>query len=238
MTTYGLVHGAWHSSWHWHLIEAALRDRGGHAVTVDLPCADPAAGASEYADLIVEALATVDDDVVLVGHSLGGLTIPLVAARRPIRRLIFLNAMLPDVGASVDEQVAADRTAGRPRMLEHGLGAGQVTDDDGASTEWRPGAAGPILYPDTRPDLAAAAEARLRRQYWRPMRERTPLRSWPAVPSTYILGAGDAVISPRWSRGVAGPRLGVTPIELPGGHSPFLARPDALADLLTTVALS
>ncbi|HEY1486097.1 MAG TPA: alpha/beta fold hydrolase, partial [Micromonosporaceae bacterium] len=97
MTTYGLVHGAWHSSWHWHLLEAALHDRGGHAVTVDLPCTDSAAGASEYADLIVEALASIDDDVVLVGHSLGGLTIPLVAARRPIRRLIFLNAMLPDV---------------------------------------------------------------------------------------------------------------------------------------------
>ena len=40
------------------------------------------------------ALAGADEDVVVVGHSLGGLTIPLVAAGRPVRRLIFLSLLM------------------------------------------------------------------------------------------------------------------------------------------------
>lgn len=47
----------------------------------------------------------------------------------------------------------------------------------------------------------------------------------------------DRVISPAWSRHTARQRLGVTARELPGGHSPFLAQPAALADeLLSAVA--
>jgi len=40
------------------------------------------------------ALADAGGDVVAVGHSLGGLTIPLVAAARPVRRLIFLSLLM------------------------------------------------------------------------------------------------------------------------------------------------
>ena len=40
------------------------------------------------------------------------------------------------------------------------------------------------------------------------------------------------MVNPAWSRRTAAERLGVTPIELPGGHTPSLARPAALADAL------
>jgi esterase/lipase len=39
--------------------------------------------------VVVAAIPTSDDDVVVVGHSLGGLTIPLVAQARPVRSLVF-----------------------------------------------------------------------------------------------------------------------------------------------------
>jgi len=63
-------------------------------VTVDLPCEDPAALFDDYAAIVVDALESTDGDVVVVGHSLGGQTIPLVAARRPVRRLVFLCALI------------------------------------------------------------------------------------------------------------------------------------------------
>ena len=65
-----------------------LEQRGHQVVAPDLPCDDPAADLTTYADLVCEAIAPYDDDVVVVGHSLGGLTIPLVAARRPVRHLV------------------------------------------------------------------------------------------------------------------------------------------------------
>ena len=232
MTTFALVHGAWHAGWHWHLVEAQLARRGHRGVAVDLPAGDPQAGAADYARVVCDALSAVDDDVVVVGHSLGGLTIPLVATMRPVRRLVYLAAMIPLPGASIDDQVATGRADGLA-VLRRGLGAGQIGHQDGSS-EWHPEAAVPVMYPDADPRLAAAAAARLRRQYWRPTREVTPLAAFPDVESAAIVCAGDAVMNPRWCAHVAAERLGVTAAELPGDHSPFLARPAALVDLLLT----
>ena len=120
MTTYALVHGAWHGAWCWDHLAAELHRRGHHTVAVDLPDGDPAAGCASYAETVTAALGGAGQDVVLVGHSLGGLTIPLVAAARPVRRLVFLSALLPQPGRSLDDQVAAD-----PSMICPGLGDGQ-----------------------------------------------------------------------------------------------------------------
>jgi pimeloyl-ACP methyl ester carboxylesterase len=58
---------------------------------VDLPSEDGSASFDDYADVVCTALADYDD-VVLVGHSFGGDTIPLVADRRPIQHLVYLCA--------------------------------------------------------------------------------------------------------------------------------------------------
>jgi len=57
---------------------------------------------------VTEAIGDPSDDVVLVGHSLGGLTIPLVAERRPVARLVFLSALLPVPGRSLIDQLEDD----------------------------------------------------------------------------------------------------------------------------------
>jgi hypothetical protein len=44
------------------------------------------------------------------------------------------------------------------------------------------------------------------------------------------------MVGPAWSRRVAGELLGVEPIEWPGSHSPMLAQPEALAELLVELA--
>jgi pimeloyl-ACP methyl ester carboxylesterase len=89
-----------------------------------------------------------------------------------------------------------------------------------------------FFYHDCPPEAASRATAQLRQQGMLPLRERTPLTTWPGLPAEYILGQGDRVVSPAWSRHVVPQRLGVKAREVPGGHSPFLARPAALADEL------
>jgi len=228
MATFGLVHGAWHGAWCWERLIPELAARGHQAVAMDLPCEDPEAGAARYAEVVDAALPRTDD-LVLVGHSLGGLTIPLVAVRRPVRLLAFLCAALPVPGQSLEEQVAADPTLYAPGYATH---PGRVVHPDG-STSWASAdSVREVFYHDCAPADVARAWPRLRRQSRAPRREPCPLLAWPEVPRVSIVAREDHAVNPVWARRAARERLGVAPIELAGSHSPFLSRPAELAALL------
>jgi pimeloyl-ACP methyl ester carboxylesterase len=231
MATFGLVHGAWHGAWCWGRLVPPLVARGHRVVAVDLPCEDPDTGSSGYADVVCAALPP-RDDLVLVGHSLGGLTIPLVAARRPVRALVFLCAALPAFGESMEEQLGRDAS-----MYAGGYAAhpGRIRHPDG-STSWTEDAAVEVFYHDCDPADARAAVARLRRQAAAPRRERCPLTAWPPGRRVSIVCREDRAIDAGWAGRAARERLGVEPLELPGSHSPFLSRPGELAALLAEVA--
>ena len=227
MTIFGLVHGAWHGAWCWDLVAAELRGRGHEPVAVDLPIEDPTAGGEAYAETVLAALGPYHGEIVLVGHSLGGLTVPLVADRRPVRRMVFLAALLAQPGCSFDETHAVE-----PDILMPGLGAGQIAGPDG-STQWQPQAAIATMYPDAPPALAEWAAQRLRHQYWRVSREVAPLPAWPRGEVQVIACANDAVVNSDWVRRSAKVRFGADARVIAGDHSPFLARPVELVDLLT-----
>jgi pimeloyl-ACP methyl ester carboxylesterase len=215
---FGLVHGSSHGAWCWQRLIGALAVLGHVSVAMDLPCDEEGAGAERYAGTVVDALADVADDVVLVGHSLGGLTIPVVAFRRPIRKLIFLAAVIPSPGKSLRQQAEAE-----PMML---------FPDQGPSSrrsQW---------YNATSDADAAWALAQIREQSETPSRELTPLVAWPEVDSAYIVPSDDRTVNPAWGRKAARERLGVEPHELAGAdHSPFLSRPADLARLLVELAI-
>jgi len=71
------VHGAWHGAWAWDALTPELEARGHRVVGPELPREDVDAGAAEYARVVIDALDRADDAIV-VGHSLGGMTVPLV----------------------------------------------------------------------------------------------------------------------------------------------------------------
>lgn len=227
MTTYALVHGAWHDSRCWSWLAAELRAAGGRTVAVDLPIEDPTAGALRYAEVVESGLSDVDDEVVLVGHSLAGLTIPLVAERRAVSRLVLVCAFVPEPGRSMVE-VARERRA---------MAATWRTDTSGllrrrdGSTAWPPAAAVSTLYHDCPPAVAATATGWLRRQQWTVFTEPSPLTGPPTVPVSSIVATGDRLVDPGYQRAAAA-RLGVTPVEVAGGHFPMLSRPEQLARLL------
>ena len=159
-----------------------------------------------------------------MAHSLAGLVAPLVAAAAPVRRVVYLAAMLPEPGRSVDDRARAGQ-----RMTRRGIGRGQVANDDG-STSFRPDAAVELLYPDSPPERAAWAVARLRRQHWRITAEPSPVPAGTATPATYVLCTGGPDHRRRLGQG-----RGARPGRAAGDHSPFLARPAELADLLVAL---
>ena len=135
---------------------ARARADGASVVTVDLLISDPGLGAADYAATVDAALNPASEPV-LVGHSMGGLVIPLVAARRPVRRLIFLAAMLPSPGRSANDQRGSEPIDGRipPTTAEWT----DLGDDVWAVG---PNTATELFYHDALPAVARWATARLR----------------------------------------------------------------------------
>lgn len=229
MATFALVHGAWHGGWCWERLVPELERRGHRAVAPDLPCEDPGATFSDYAGLVVDALAGADGDVVVVGHSVGGHTIPLVAAQRPVRRLAYVCGLLSRPGRSMIDELRA----GNPPPLRSEYEAGLGERDEEGRRRWADfELAWSEMYADCDEATARAAFDRLRPQASEAYRVPCPLDSHPAVESTYVLCTDDRIVDPEWSRPAARELLGVEAGELPGSHSPFVSRPAALADLL------
>jgi pimeloyl-ACP methyl ester carboxylesterase len=229
MATFGLVHGSWQASWVWTAVSFELEKLGHRAVAADMPCEDPDAGADEYAAVMVEALSSEDDDVILVGHSLGGLSIPVVASRRPVRTMVFLAAGVPRIGMSYAEQ-----------LRQEGIRRQEVFDrvllDEHGCTILPPEVAIGALYTDCEPGVARWAAGLLRYQGQRPMTEVTPLLEWPDSTSEYIACHGDLVLDADWQCRTARERLCVEPIEFGGDHSPMLSAPTVLAEILDGIA--
>jgi pimeloyl-ACP methyl ester carboxylesterase len=106
--TYVIVHGAWGGGWDWRAVDSLLTLRGHRVLRVTLTglgervhLASPSIGLDTHIDDVVNTILWEDfHDVVLVGHSYGGMVITGVADRIPnrIRRLVYIDAFLPDSG--------------------------------------------------------------------------------------------------------------------------------------------
>ena len=106
-----IVHGAWGGAWAFKRVEALLRDKGFNVYRPQLTglgervhLARPDVGLSVHIEDVVNTILFEDlHDITLVGHSYGGMVITGVADRVPdrIKRLVYLDAMVPNDGESV-----------------------------------------------------------------------------------------------------------------------------------------
>jgi pimeloyl-ACP methyl ester carboxylesterase len=107
-TTYVIVHGAWGGSWDWRVVDSLLVQQGQRVYRPQLTglgervhLASPSVGLATHITDVVNTILWEDlRDIVLVGHSYGGMVITGVADRVPdrIRRLVYLDAFLPESG--------------------------------------------------------------------------------------------------------------------------------------------
>jgi hypothetical protein len=160
--TFVPIHAAGDGAWSWHLVAGELRERGLDVVLVDLPADDESAGLWDYADAVVDAIGE-RTNLVVVAHSFGGFSGPLVRARVPVRALVMVTAMIPAPGEAPADWWADTRHA-EARQEVGG-------DMDDIAT----------YYHDVPPELAAEAMRRERNHPSdRAYRERGHSRSGPA----------------------------------------------------------
>lgn len=215
MATFVLIHGAGDVGWYWHLVEAELRERGHDTVAPDLPCDDDSAGLPEYVDAVVQAIGD-RTDLVVVAQSLGAFTAPLVCDRVPVKLLVLVAPMIPAPGEAPADYWVNTRYGEEVRK----------SYDDTIE----------LFYQDVPPELASAALKRGRAQSEARMGAASPLEAWPDVPTRVLLCRDDRLFPAGFIRRVARERLGITPDEIDGGHTPALSRPKELAERLQAYA--
>lgn len=131
MTCFVLVHGGWCTGWIWQGVAERLRTRGEQAVVVEqLPSGghDPASLGDLAADArhLREIVATAPDDVVLVGHSYGGMVVTELADHPRVRHSVYVTAFLPKAGESLMDIRSAHE---REWVIYRDDGVLHVTDD-------------------------------------------------------------------------------------------------------------
>jgi pimeloyl-ACP methyl ester carboxylesterase len=221
MSTFVLLPGAGSGPDHWHLVVPLLRAAGHETVTPDLPSDSATAGLPQYTAAALEAIGA-RDDLVLVGQSLGAFTAAAVAAARPTRLLVYVNAMIPERG----ESPGAWWTA-----VGHDEAAAETLSRHGPMRTWTDADLEEVFLHDVPADAAAGAA---------PRRQgggifATPLLSWPeGVAVRVISGRDDRLFPLAFQQRLARERVGVEPDVLPGGHLVALAQPEALADRLVS----
>jgi hypothetical protein len=223
-------HGGRHGAWSWQLVLDELAGRGIEAVAIDLPVEEQDAGAERCAEVVAEAARSLAGAVTVVAHSVSGLLIPLVPALVPVEELAFVCTPLPVPGISLWDQLEAGPNS--DVLLRDTLKPMQDAHAQGNPAGIAAAHAIATYYHDVPEELAQWAVSQLRPPLPRLTSEPSPLERWPDVRKRYVLGRNDRIVNPVWARREVPRILGVTPIELDTGHSPFLARPRELVDAL------
>ena len=144
MSTFVLVHGAWHGGWCWTSTATALRQLGHEVHTPTLT------GLGERSHLLHKDISSDDhvtdivnvlkwrelQDVVLVGHSYGGTIITGVAGQMPeaVGALVYLDAFVPEVS---NEAILETANPVRMAAFQKQIDAGAIAlEPDDAIDNW------------------------------------------------------------------------------------------------------
>lgn len=217
------VHGAWHGAWAWNRTREILHTRGWRTEAIDLPTvhAPDARGLtlSDDARAVADAISAIDGPVAVVAHSYGGA--PTSEGASEAAHIVFVAAFALDAGESLVGAVG-----GQPPSW--------WTIDDGfvfPGNDEEP--AKELFFADVDDAEAADAVAQLRRQPKAPFAAELTQAVWHEVPSTYVVTEQDRIFPVAAQEALAA-RSGSRVFRMPTSHSPFLSRPEQLADTIET----
>ena len=211
-----LVHGAWHGAWCWNLVEKELKNKGVDARSLNLPFT----GVNDDIASVSNVLEDIDNQVILLGHSYGGIVISSAAeAKDNVDQLIYLSAILLEPGESM--QLDGSKI--------------QIDVDENLISEVKKSSAIPAFYGDVDPKLAKAS-MELLRPFPIVSGSQGIGEAWREKYSTYIVCQEDKAIPPELQYVMA--KKADRIIEWQCGHSPFLSKPKLVIELLLNLASS
>jgi len=173
---------------------------------------------------VKRTLNRVGSPVILVGHSYGGATITAAGVDDRVAGLVYIAAVAPDVGETVQQQLdkypsdifsRVEVADGRAWMLPNG-------------TEFFAG------------DLSEEEQKLVWATHYAPVadlfhQQKIKSTPWKSKPSWYILTTQDHTVHPDLQRWVS-KRMGATVIEVESSHVPMLSKPNVVIDVIRKAA--
>jgi pimeloyl-ACP methyl ester carboxylesterase len=232
VTTFVVAHGAWSSAWAWKKMRPLLRAAGHELWTPSYTglgerahLANPAIDLDTHITDVTAVLEIEDlRDIVLIGHSYGGMVATGVAdrARARVKHLVYLDAFAPTDGQAVFDLVPPDIAAK--------MRAGAEASASGYGIPSNP------MPSDTAPDDQAWAAPRRLPQPVKAFSTKLQLSAEPSAPRSYIyakkIGIGDT-FGPFYARAK---REGWRTYEIDASHNPHITNPQALLAILNEIA--
>jgi pimeloyl-ACP methyl ester carboxylesterase len=238
MSTYVLVHGAYHGAWCYAKVVPLLESAGHTVIAVDLPGHGDNPVPREqitlaaYVDHVCRIIDAQAEPVILVGHSLGGITISQVAEDRSdmIKTVVFLTAMMPKNGesrADVSVRVGENSTVAQARVPTADGLAATVCDDF----------IKPLFYEDCSDEDIATAKANLVPQASELITAKVRLTDerYGSVARVFIECLRDGAIPIEMQRQMVAALPCERVLTLDTSHSPFFSAPQDLADHLLSL---
>ncbi len=231
------VPGSFHAAWCWYKMQPLLSKDGNTCEAIDLPGhgrdRTPPAEVTldSYVDAVCEVLEKYTEPVVLIGHSRAGIVISQTAERMPekVSHLVYLCAFLIPNGEPMVATALTDSTSA--------LVANLIFNEAEAWHFPKESIIKEAFYNDCTEEDLALCSSLLTHEPNAPVG--TPLQlsddKYGSVEKTYIFTTLDRAISPALQRQMV-ERLPVDQtFTLQAGHSPFLSRPQELAEILLQI---
>jgi pimeloyl-ACP methyl ester carboxylesterase len=230
MAIFVVAHGAWSSGWAWKKMRPLMRARGHEFITPSLTglgerthLASPEIDLDTHIQDVVNVLEYEDlNDVILLGHSYGGMVATGVADRAAprLKALVYLDAFVPREGQSLHDLVPAEHAK---QQRERAIDGWKVP--------------GTPIPPDTAPADVPWIEARRGLQPLKTVMQKLRLKNGETkLPRSYIYcskkGPGDVFVQfAKRAQGEGWPYF-----EIAASHSPNVTAPEALAEILDRIA--
>ncbi len=218
--TLALVHGAWHNAAGFDLLRTELEKRGISSVAISLKSAGDSGDMYGDAEIVRNAVAAIDGDCYVLGHSYGGLAITQgLASSTNVKGLIYLTAFMLDEGETLYAACGSVDPAWWVR-----------NPDDTLLTTSNPT---DVFYNTCTAEVASKAASQLRTQSIISFTQAITQVAWKTIPSTYIICEQDQAIPLFAQEGMS--QRASHSVRIDSDHSPFLSKPAELAELLAGI---
>lgn len=242
MATFIFIHGSFHGAWCWERFTPLLSSQGHHVLAHDLPGSGKdqtpieQAGLEAYANSIAEIIDGAQEQVILVGHSMGGIVASQAAALRPerIHAVAYICGLLLDDGETLGSFLQEHVNLGVEDLVLKNM---QVAED-GKTADFPVSLAPEIFYNCCSQSDANWAAKQLGTQSTRVYSEPLKLGDAHLAPKHryYVEALQDRAVSPLYQRAMT-QRLPCNQVfTLDCDHSPFLSQPSELAAILAQIA--
>ncbi|MTI24485.1 alpha/beta fold hydrolase [Fulvivirga kasyanovii] len=237
-STFMLIHGSWHGDWSWYLLEEQLKKAGHTVITVNLPghglLYNNASQVTlqDYESAVVNALDLSQEEVILVGHSLGGLIISAAAEKRPdkVRSLVYLAAFLLKNGQSVLDISVQDSTSL--------IFPNTIIDSENKIVHLSPERVVDLFYEDAPHESVILSQKLLTPEPLLPLSAPLTIttENYGSIDRYYITTTQDKAISPYIQEKMYTETPCKQVFHINSGHSPFFSNVPQLKNILSNIA--